>query len=41
MTQEELVFYWRESALKDYGTMEHLFASKDYHWALFIGHLVN
>jgi HEPN domain-containing protein len=40
MNREALIVYWRESALKDCETMHHLFASQDYHWALFIGHLV-
>lgn len=26
--------------MKDYETMQHLFVSRDYHWALFMGHLV-
>lgn len=36
----EIVKHWRESADKDHQTMENLFSSGDYHWALFIGHLV-
>jgi len=36
----EIVKHWKESADKDYQTMLNLFASGDYHWALFIGHLV-
>ena len=32
--------YWLNSSDKDYKTMLHLFNSKDYQWALFIGHLV-
>ena len=40
MNQEDIIRYWRESALKDYDTMQHLFTSQDYHWALFMGHLV-
>ena len=32
--------HWFESSDKDYNTMLHLYSSKDYHWALFLGHLV-
>ncbi|MEW6200517.1 MAG: HEPN domain-containing protein [bacterium] len=32
--------YWLKSAEMDWETVEHLFRSKDYHWALFIAHLV-
>lgn len=32
--------HWVTVSDKDYKTMQHLFQSKDYHWALFIGHLV-
>jgi len=32
--------HWIESSDRDYGTMNNLFQSKDYHWSLFIGHLV-
>ena len=38
--KEQLIKYWQDSAEKDYGTMSNLMNSKDYHWALFIGHLV-
>jgi HEPN domain-containing protein len=37
---EEAVLYWKESAERDFVTMNNLMVSKDYHWALFIGHLV-
>jgi len=40
MTKEELINFWETSSDKDFKTMEHLFNSKDYHWSLFIGHLV-
>lgn len=40
MKFEELVSYWIETAEKDYVTMLNLYESEDYHWALFIGHLV-
>lgn len=36
----EVIKYWKETAEKDYNTMIHLYDSKDYHWSLFIGHLV-
>lgn len=36
----ELVSYWVRTAEMDYQTMLHLYASRDYHWALFMGHLV-
>ncbi len=39
MTDIELTEYWKKSALSDLATMEHLFQSKDYAWALFLGHL--
>jgi HEPN domain-containing protein len=37
---EKLFNHWISSADKDFQTMIHLFESKDYHWALFIGHIV-
>jgi len=37
---EKLVGYWIGTSGDDYKTMENLFNSKDYHWSLFIGHLV-
>lgn len=40
MDREELITYWTETAEQDYKTMMHLYESKDYHWSLFIGHLV-
>jgi HEPN domain-containing protein len=40
MTKEELIAYWYDSAERDFQTMDHLFISKDYHWSLFIGHLL-
>lgn len=40
MDKEAIVNYWLDTAEQDYQTMEHLFQSGDYHWALFIGHLV-
>ena len=40
MKQEELITYWIESSDRDFSTMNHLFEKADYHWSLFIGHLV-
>ena len=40
MTRDELINFWETSSDEDFKTMENLFNSKDYHWALFIGHLV-
>lgn len=38
--EKQIVNFWIESSDKDFETMNHLFDTKDYHWALFIGHLV-
>lgn len=40
MDRDTLVKYWMDTAERDLETVEHLFDSGDYHWALFIGHLV-
>ena len=40
MTKEEIIDYWIASSEKDFLAMGNLFKSKDYSWALFIGHLV-
>jgi len=40
MTQGDLAQYWIETAEHDFISMQHNFASGDYVWALFIGHLV-
>ena len=40
MQREEIIKYWRNSADNDFVTMMNLFKSKDYHWSLFVGHLV-
>lgn len=37
---EKVINHWKESSEKDYQTMLHLFGSRDYNWALFLGHLV-
>ncbi len=40
MEKKDLIDYWVKTANNDYNTMLNLFKSKDYHWSLFIGHLV-
>jgi len=40
MDKIELIKYWTETSEQDYNTMMNLFKSKDYHWSLFMGHLV-
>ena len=40
MNSRELTEYWIDTAEKDYVTMHNLYKSGDYHWALFMGHLV-
>lgn len=40
MTKEEIISYWTESAEQDFKAMGHLFENGDYHWSLFVGHLV-
>lgn len=40
MNKLDLIKYWEETSDKDYLTMQHLYDSGDYHWALFIGHIV-
>ena len=40
MEKKDLITYWAESADNDFSTMNHLFENGDYHWSLFIGHLV-
>lgn len=37
---DKIVGFWLETSDDDYKTMTNLFSTKDYHWALFIGHLV-
>lgn len=37
---DKQVRYWEETSDDDFKTMANLFDSKDYHWSLFIGHLV-
>lgn len=40
MEKRDIVNFWVETAENDYKTMLNLYASKDYHWSLFMGHLV-
>ncbi|KAF0153153.1 MAG: HEPN domain-containing protein [Ignavibacteria bacterium] len=40
MNDKEHISYWVDSAEIDFKAMLNLFDSKDYAWALFIGHLV-
>lgn len=32
--------HWIKTSDKDFNTMMHLYHSKDYHWSLFIGHII-
>lgn len=40
MTKDSKILYWLKTAESDLTTAEKLFLSEDYHWCLFIGHLV-
>jgi HEPN domain-containing protein len=40
MRKNTLIIYWVETANRDYKTMLNLYKSRDFHWSLFIGHLV-
>ena len=40
MEKVDIIKYWIDSSDRDFKTMKNLFKEKDYHWALFIGHLV-
>ncbi len=40
MDKDTIINYWIETANHDYQTMLNLYESKDYHWSLFMGHLV-
>ena len=37
---DKIVQYWIDSAEQNYSTMQNLIDSKDYSWALFLGHLM-
>jgi HEPN domain-containing protein len=40
MDEKKLIEYWLSSSESDFKTMMNLYRSKDFHWSLFIGHLV-
>jgi len=40
MDKEELIDYWVDTSEHDHRTMRNLYASGDYAWCLFVGHLV-
>lgn len=40
MDKKDIMAYWVKTAIRDYQTMLNLYESKDYHWSLFMGHLV-
>jgi HEPN domain-containing protein len=40
MDIEKIYNHWITVADKDFSTMMNLYNSKDYHWALFVGHIV-
>ncbi len=40
INREKIVKHWINTSDGDFQTMNNLFDSKDYHWALFMGHLV-
>lgn len=37
---DPIIQHWRESSEQNYATMQNLITTKEYAWALFIGHLV-
>lgn len=37
---QKTINHWVSRSDQDFDTMLHLFKTKDYHWSLFIGHLV-
>ncbi len=37
---DKIANHWIETSDNDFSTMVNLYLSKDYHWSLFIGHLV-
>ena len=40
MKKEELIKYWIDASELDFRAMNNLYASKDFVWSLFLGHLV-
>lgn len=37
---EKIYFHWINTSDKDFITMIHLYDTKDFHWSLFVGHIV-
>lgn len=37
---ENIVKYWYDSSEKDFVTMQNLLSTRDFSWALFLGHLI-
>jgi HEPN domain-containing protein len=37
---DSIILYWRTSSDQNYATMQNLMKTKEYPWALFMGHLV-
>ncbi len=37
---ESVVHHWHESSNQNYATMQNLIKTKEFSWALFLGHLV-
>lgn len=37
---DKVIAYWKDSSDQNFNTMQNLLKTKDYDWALFIGHLV-
>lgn len=40
LDKEKTYNHWINTSDQDFITMMHLYNSKDYHWSLFIGHIV-
>jgi HEPN domain-containing protein len=40
MDKSEIITYWISTSDQDFIAMKHLYDCRDYHWSLFIGHLV-
>ncbi|MDP3149416.1 MAG: HEPN domain-containing protein [Ignavibacteria bacterium] len=40
MKKEQLIKYWIDASELDFRAMDNLYASKDFVWSLFLGHLV-
>ena len=37
---DSVITYWRESSEQNYATMQNLIKTKEFSWALFMGHLL-